>query len=179
MVKSGRVCNVSRMAAEAKEILREMELEEHRKALAAELEQARIDPLAPYAKKRYPRYVVWELTLACNMRCEHCGSAAGKARTDELTRDQMLRVCDELGELECERVTLLGGEPLIHPHWFDVARRIKHNGYLANVITNGWTLHRESLCDRLAEAELSIVGISVDGLGDDDIRIDIADNVGV
>ena len=171
MTKSGRICNISRMAFEAKEILREMELEENRQKLAADLELARQDPLAPYNKKRYPRYVVWELTLACNMRCEHCGSAAGKARPDELTRDEMLRVCDELGELECERVTLLGGEPLVHPHWRDVARRIRDNGYLANVITNGWTLHRQSVCDQLAEAQLSIVGISIDGLGEAHDRI--------
>ncbi len=172
MSKSGRICNISRMAAEAKDILREMELEDNRQRLADDLERARQDPLAPYAIKRYPRYVVWELTLACNMRCEHCGSAAGKARDDELTLDEMLRVCDELGELECERVTLLGGEPLVHPHWRDVAERIKDNGFLANVITNGWTLHRESLCDQLAEAGLSIVGISIDGLGEahDSIR---------
>ena len=171
MSKSGRICNISRMAVEAKEILREMELEDNRQRLAEDLECARQDPLAPYAIKRYPRYVVWELTLACNMRCEHCGSAAGKARDDELTLDEMLRVCDELGELECERVTLLGGEPLVHPHWRDVAARIKQNGYLANVITNGWTLHRKSLCDQIAEAGLSIVGISVDGLGEAHDRI--------
>jgi radical SAM protein with 4Fe4S-binding SPASM domain len=98
------------------------------------------------------------------MRCEHCGSAAGKARSDELTLDEMLRVCDELAELGCERVTLLGGEPLIHPHWEKVAKRIQENGFRANVITNGWTLHKEELCDRLKASGLTIVGISIDGL---------------
>ena len=27
-----------------------------------------------------PRSVVWELTLACDLRCEHCGSRAGHVR---------------------------------------------------------------------------------------------------
>ena len=30
-----------------------------------------------------PYQVVWELTLACNMNCRHCGSRAGKPRPDE------------------------------------------------------------------------------------------------
>jgi radical SAM protein with 4Fe4S-binding SPASM domain len=156
---------VGRFTADAKEILREIELQGQQRKLEQELERARRDPLATYRDKRwYPRFVVWELTLACNMRCGHCGSAAGKPRPDELSLDEMYRVVDELGELGCERVTLLGGEPLIHPHWVDLARRMKERGYRANVITNGWTLHKPEVCDQLMEAELTIVGISVDGL---------------
>ena len=26
----------------------------------------------------HPRYVVWELTLACDQRCTHCGSRAAR-----------------------------------------------------------------------------------------------------
>lgn len=163
----GRACHISQMAADARSVLQEVERDRQRERIEELLEEARRDPIAPYragGKKWYPRFVVWELTLACNMRCKHCGSSAGRARSDELTLDEMYRVCDELGELECERVTLLGGEPLIHPHWEKVARRMRENGYRANVITNGWTLDREELCDRLKKAELSIVGMSIDGL---------------
>lgn len=160
--------SISQMTDDAKAALRELE-EDRKQELLAE---ARSDPRVHYrAKKWYPRFVVWELTLACNMRCEHCGSAAGKARPDELGLDEMLRVCDELGELECERVTLLGGEPLVHPHWEKIAERVRQDGYRANVITNGWTLADERVCDRLAAAELSIVGISVDGLAESHDRL--------
>jgi radical SAM protein with 4Fe4S-binding SPASM domain len=159
--------SLERLTTDAKDILLELEREAQRDQSAKiriALEEACRDPLAIYKQSKwYPRYVVWELTLACNMRCEHCGSQAGKARSDELTLDEMLHVCDELAELECERLTLLGGEPLIHPHWFDVACRIKDNGFRANVITNGWTLHKPEVCDQLKAADLSIVGVSVDG----------------
>ena len=36
-------------------------------------------------ERRHPVHVVWELTLACNLRCAHCGSRAGRPRRDELT----------------------------------------------------------------------------------------------
>ena len=52
----------------------------------------------------YPRNVVWELTLACNLRCRHCGSRAGKARDDELTEVESLDVVDQLAALGAERV---------------------------------------------------------------------------
>jgi radical SAM protein with 4Fe4S-binding SPASM domain len=170
-------CSIERLTSDAKEILREMReeryLEQQRKALAELLEAAAKDPIAPYRELEWrPRYVVWELTLACNMRCTHCGSAAGKARPDELSLDEMLQVCDDLGQLGCERITLLGGEPLIHPHWEVVARRIRDNGYRANVITNGWTLDDERTADAIKDVGLTIVGISVDGYGKshDDLR---------
>ena len=170
MTKQG--FNIGQLVADAKSVLRELEMDGHKQRLEAMLEEANADPLAPYRQKKwYPRFVVWELTLACNLRCEHCGSAAGKARPDELSKDELLRVCDDLGELDCERVTLLGGEPLIHPHWEDLAARINANGYRANVITNGWTLHREELCDRIAAADLTIVGVSVDGLANSHDRL--------
>jgi radical SAM protein with 4Fe4S-binding SPASM domain len=165
MSHTNRTCAIAQLTAEAKEALQELQLERDVQRLEQLLELARQDPIAPYrTKKWHPRFVVWELTLACNMQCKHCGSAAGKPRPDELSLDEMLRVCDELAELECERLTLLGGEPLIHPHWQEIAGRINANGFRVNVITNGWTLHREKLCDQIKEAGLSIVGISVDGL---------------
>jgi MoaA/NifB/PqqE/SkfB family radical SAM enzyme len=89
---------------------------------------------------------------------------AGVRREDELTLDQMLACADGLGELACERITLLGGEPLIHPHWPEVTKRLQKNDVRVNVITNGWTLTDEKVCDGLKEAGLTIIGISIDGM---------------
>ena len=37
-----------------------------------------------------PRACVWELTLACNLRCKHCGSFAGSKRDREMTLEENL-----------------------------------------------------------------------------------------
>ncbi len=160
-----RSCNLNNLVSLAEEVAREVQTEELERDLDDLLACTDRDPLYIYkSKKRYPRTVVWELTLSCNMRCSHCGSSAGKGRRDELGRDEMFRLCDELGELECERLTLLGGEPLIHPHWEQIALRLQERRVRVNVITNGWTLNDPHLCDRIRNAGLSIVGISIDGL---------------
>jgi radical SAM protein with 4Fe4S-binding SPASM domain len=164
--------SIHRLVCESKSILREVE-QEHLLDMTGELVgMTSEDPMCLYDQAPYyPRYVVWELTLACNMRCTHCGSRAGRGRPNELGLDEMLRLCDELGEMKCERLTLLGGEPLIHPHWLEIAARLRQNGTRVNVITNGWVLDSETVCDNLEEAKLSIVGISLDGLEESHDRL--------
>ena len=51
----------------------------------------------------HPRACVWELTLACNLRCKHCGSFAGSRREREFDLEESLRVADELAALGCRR----------------------------------------------------------------------------
>ena len=34
---------------------------------------------------RVPVSIVWEITLACDLACQHCGSRAGRRRRDELS----------------------------------------------------------------------------------------------
>ena len=66
----------------------------------------------PLAKGEAPRptLCVWELTLACDHQCLHCGPRAHRARPDELTTEECLQVVDELAELGVGEVVLIGGE---------------------------------------------------------------------
>ena len=43
-----------------------------------------------------PACVVWELTLACNLKCLHCGSTAGGRRAAELTPEEALKLCADM-----------------------------------------------------------------------------------
>jgi radical SAM protein with 4Fe4S-binding SPASM domain len=85
-----------------------------------------------------PRACVWELTLACNLRCKHCGSFAGSRRERELDLQENLRVADELAALGCRRVTLSGGEPTLNPDWDSIGKRLADRCIKVNLISNGW-----------------------------------------
>ena len=52
---------------------------------------------------------VWEITLACSFFCKYCGSKGGRAREGELTTEEALSVAEQLAELGCRRVSLIGG----------------------------------------------------------------------
>jgi radical SAM protein with 4Fe4S-binding SPASM domain len=85
-----------------------------------------------------PRACVWELTLACNLRCKHCGSFAGERRADEMTLAENLKVADDLAALGCRRVTLSGGEPTLNHDWDAIGKRLADQGVKVNLISNGW-----------------------------------------
>src|SRR5262245_57644192 len=72
-------------------------------APALEPEVRRID-------RRRPVYAVWELTLRCDLACQHCGSRAGHARENELSTAECLDVVAQLAALGIKEVTLIGGE---------------------------------------------------------------------
>jgi radical SAM protein with 4Fe4S-binding SPASM domain len=112
--------------------------------------------------KYYPRGVVWELTLRCNMNCAHCGSEAGAARGNELNHEEALDLCRQLGEMGCERLTLLGGEPFLREDWDDLALSLYNYGIKVNVITNGYLMD-QALIERIKKAKLTNVAISLDG----------------
>jgi len=111
----------------------------------------------------FPDTVVWEITFACNMRCIHCGTAAGKMRPDELTTDEALGLIDELTELGCTNITLSGGEPLMRKDWKMLARRIKDNGLTSYLITNGYAMTPGD-ADAFKELGFKRIGVSIDGM---------------
>jgi len=118
----------------------------------------------------WPCYCVWELTLACNLKCLHCGSYAGAKRETELTLEESYRVADALAELRCERVTLSGGEPTLHPEWHLIGRRLTDRGVGVNIISNGWDWSEEQFA-RARDAGLTNLGFSLDGLEPEHDRV--------
>jgi radical SAM protein with 4Fe4S-binding SPASM domain len=113
--------------------------------------------------KFYPDTVVWEITFACNMRCIHCGTSAGKRRPDELTTDEALKLIDELTALECKSITISGGEPLLREDWKLLAKRMKENGLTTYLITNGFAMTEENADDFL-QLGFKRIGVSLDGM---------------
>ncbi len=109
-----------------------------------------------------PKICVWELTLACNAACIHCGSSAGMARSRELDAHEALRVCDDLVRMGTRQVTLSGGEPLLRDGWADIAQRLARGGVLVDMISNGILLGEQE-ARTLAQAGVASVTLSVDG----------------
>lgn len=105
---------------------------------------------------------VWEITLACCFSCKYCGSSGGKARENELTTEECLSVADQLHELGCRRVSMIGGEVFMRKDWKEIVKRLTGHGIRVNIITNGFTF-RESLINDLKEVNIESVSVSLDG----------------
>ena len=105
---------------------------------------------------------VWEITRACNFSCAHCGSRAGRARTDELSTAEALDVADQLAGLGCRRVVLIGGEVFMRRDWDAIARRLVDGGVEVSVITNG-SCFNDVVWRRLEAAGIPYIAVSIDG----------------
>lgn len=110
-----------------------------------------------------PITAVWEVTMGCNMRCKHCGSSCERSLPDELTTEEALKLCDDLGKLGFQWITLSGGEPTTRKDWDLIAKRLKENNIIPNIITNAWLLD-ESTVIKAKNVGVNTIAISMDGL---------------
>lgn len=113
----------------------------------------------------FPFIIGWELTLACNLRCSHCGSSAGVARVDELNFSEAIALCDQFPALLVQEVNFTGGEPLLRPDWFEIAAHLRKIGITSKMITNGVALTNEVI-EQTIDAGIAGIGVSLDGLED-------------
>jgi radical SAM protein with 4Fe4S-binding SPASM domain len=111
----------------------------------------------------FPLIVGWELTLACNLRCRHCGSSAALPRRDELSLEECLTICDQLPALLVQEVDFTGGEPLLRPGWSRIATHLGELGIRTKLLTNGLTLGTDTIA-QLKDAGIAGLGVSIDGL---------------
>src|SRR6202161_1033521 len=87
----------------------------------------------------------------CNLACTYCNEFDDFSKP--VPMEEMFRRIDKLGALGTAVVTISGGEPLLHPELDDVIRRIRSNGMIAGLITNGYFLVAERI-QRLNRAGL-------------------------
>jgi len=109
-----------------------------------------------------PIYCVWEITLACDLACRHCGSRAGRARSNELTTAECLDLVRQMAELGVKEVTLIGGEAYLRADWVEIVAAIRAHGMWATMTTGGRGLTRERAVAG-ALAGLKSASVSVDG----------------
>jgi Y-X(10)_GDL-associated radical SAM protein len=112
-----------------------------------------------------PVHVVWELTLACDLKCLHCGSRAGSRRPDELSTAECLGVVEHLARLGTREVSLIGGEAYLRSDWTTIVRAIRSHGMYCAIQTGGRNLTPARLAAAV-DAGLQGVGVSLDGKQD-------------
>jgi MoaA/NifB/PqqE/SkfB family radical SAM enzyme len=108
--------------------------------------------------------ISWQLTRECDLACLHCctDSGPGQAMPGELCREEALSLAADIAEFGVPYVMLCGGEPLLSPHFFDVAEKLGESGIQLKVETNGQRFTVES-ARRLAALPIRSIQVSLDG----------------
>jgi len=108
-----------------------------------------------------PFLVVWNLTNACNLRCRHCYQNAGKRLPDELSLREKLGVIRELADAGVVSIAFSGGEPLMSPDFFELAKAVRDHGMHVALATNG-TLIKPETAKLLKKIDICYVEVSLD-----------------
>ena len=121
----------------------------------------------PLGPKRNPPgpVVIWNLIRRCNLTCKHCYSISADTEfSGELSFAEVCTVMDDLKTFRVPVLILSGGEPLLRPDIFDIARRAKEKGFYVALSSNGTLIDERNIGD-IAACDFDYVGVSLDGIG--------------
>src|SRR5580658_6130222 len=102
----------------------------------------------------------------CNLACTYCNEFDDFS--DPVPTEEMFRRIDRLGAFRTAIVTISGGEPLLHPDLDAIIARIRKNGIIAGLITNGYLLVTDRI-EQLNRAGLEYLQISIDNVMPDGV----------
>ncbi|MBR0192061.1 MAG: radical SAM protein [Thermoguttaceae bacterium] len=130
-----------------------------------ELKRSQLEVLAQHREslRKSPRlrWLFFEITNRCNLKCRHCGSnctAKGEALTVEDVEATLRTIRGEK-----PTICLTGGEPMLHPDFYEIAERVRALGFFWGMTTNA-TLIDDEATAKLKRAGLATVSVSLDGL---------------
>ncbi len=109
-----------------------------------------------------PFLVVWNVTKACNLRCIHCYEDAHIKAPDELTLEEAKKAIDTLAENGVAYIAISGGEPLMRPDFFEIAKYMQKKEIALSIATNA-TLITKEIAQKLKKVDCLYAQVSLDG----------------
>jgi MoaA/NifB/PqqE/SkfB family radical SAM enzyme len=103
-----------------------------------------------------------ELTYRCNLDCFFCyNDLELQGKPMELSDYE--RFFRDLASLSCLHLTLTGGEPLVHPRFFEIAALGRELGFVLRIKSNGHSLRGRTLKRLTEEIDPFVVEMSLHG----------------
>ena len=106
--------------------------------------------------------VTLELTYACNLDCFYCYNDREKPG-QPLSLEQYQQLLQDLAAMQTLYLMLTGGEPMLHPHFFEIGRMARDLGFVTRVRTNGHSLGQRNAERLREEVEPYVVEVSLHG----------------
>ena len=106
------------------------------------------------------RYLLLHITTRCNLTCAHC--FLDDVEPLDLPLEQIVRAMEEFDELQGLRLLVSGGEPLLHPRFWEINDLFERFSFRTILLSNGTVLHDPETARRLRAQE---VQVSLDGIG--------------
>ena len=109
------------------------------------------------------RMIAWEVTRSCNLNCIHCRASADLGpHSGGLSREECLRLIDDIASFSKPVVILTGGEPLLRNDIFEIAAHGNKRGLRMVMAVNGTLLNPENI-KTMKDAGIERISVSLDG----------------
>jgi radical SAM protein with 4Fe4S-binding SPASM domain len=111
-----------------------------------------------------PEKIELDLTQRCNQNCVHCSrkSSSKVDTTRELSAERLFSIIQEAGAAGVRSLSLMGGEPTLHPYFIELAYFARHEGIPEVIVsTNGTTVDDKKA--KLMAGLFSSVQVSIHG----------------
>jgi len=110
-----------------------------------------------------PRLIAWEVTRSCNLNCVHCRAAAQFGPyPHELTEEEICRTLDNIASFCKPIIILTGGEPMLRPDIWNIARHGSDLGLRMVMAPCGQLLTVEA-AERMRACGIERISLSLDG----------------
>jgi radical S-adenosyl methionine domain-containing protein 2 len=118
-----------------------------------------------YAIRRI-RSVNWHITARCNYRCKFCFSQKLNGELTSIVEAK--EILTYLRSMGMEKINFVGGEPTLHPLFFEFVRFAKELDFVVSVVSNGYYLTRDIILD--LKPFVDWIGLSIDS-ADEEVEV--------
>ena len=110
-----------------------------------------------------PKWIAWEVTQKCNLKCVHCRCSSDEASSEgDFTTEEGKKLLTEIAQFSKPVVVLSGGEPLLRKDIFELADFGSSLGLRMCMATNG-ALVDDEMCRKMRQVDIKMVSLSLDG----------------
>lgn len=127
-----------------------------------------------HLSSQFPSQIIVDITEVCNLACSHCphpdfmlsNEYAGRHLEVELNKKLVDEVCEfGRGAIKFLRYTS-NGEPLVHPHAYEMIQYAVENAPVPVALTTNGTILNTLRTERLLASGVDLIDISIDAYKD-------------
>lgn len=85
-----------------------------------------------------------EIINKCNLKCIHCYLDGVFSKSSMISLEFIEKFIDVMND-DLLGINITGGEPMLHPLFNEIYKRIRSKGLITNILTNGTLLKQETL----------------------------------
>ncbi len=108
----------------------------------------------------------------CNLLCKWCYAQDYIMSKNEMSLELAKKLIDISKEVGSKSIFLIGGEPTIHPNFFEILEYVLKINLKAIVVTNGIKINNRSFCEKILRMDFSKIqfGISLKGSTEEEYK---------